>query len=332
MPRTPIKAVAAVLLGLAIVAGPTAAQDNTAAKPADQEVVAPAPPAPKPVTSDTPPAPVSIEAAPAAKATPAPAAPAAPAESSGWVASARSAPAGCGESAACGEEGCSTREAKPKYRSLFTNLRPFNRRGLSDCSIGDACDVGGGRLARGLSRRCQSCNGNGCDTCQNGWGSGAGNCMNGNCMADNGMGCNCRNGMCSCNGAFGNAMGCDNCNGAGGGVGQARLGCKSCLRAPDAGWSPPASVPIIRQNAQYSYWRPQALYGSPHFNAVSYPMVYQPTDTTQLGFGYQQVPMWRTAQPIPHPNPNMYHTRVSPIPPPLGYPHLYQQIRMPSKH
>ena len=49
----------------------------------------------------------------------------------------------------------------------------------------------------------------------------------------------------------------------------------------------------------YNYW-PAKWYGQPGYRlAPSFPMVYMPTDTTQLGVYYARVPQWL-------PNPRMY--------------------------
>ena len=77
-------------------------------------------------------------------------------------------------------------------------------------------------------------------------------------------------------------------------------------------WHPPQPNPIHRASVVYQRYLPQVPYGSGPMPGVNNaPMVYQPTDTTQLGFTYQHVPTWR-------PNPNMipsppfpeyYHSR-----------------------
>jgi hypothetical protein len=108
----------------------------------------------------------------------------------------------------------------------------------------------------------------------------------------------------------GPAPGCDTVvngdvvyEGDGGAVGRARL-C-GCLRAiiaynPAAGFRAPDNVPIDRDAViYYKYW-PNKWYGQPGWRmAPSFPMVYMPTDTTQLGVYYARVPQWL-------PNPRMY--------------------------
>jgi hypothetical protein len=79
-----------------------------------------------------------------------------------------------------------------------------------------------------------------------------------------------------------------------------------CKNSPDYGYAPPAKVPLHRRGIQYSNYYPNQWYGLPGSGlAGGYPMVYQATDTTQLGYYYQHVPSWQ-------PNPNMLPRR--PIP------------------
>jgi hypothetical protein len=97
------------------------------------------------------------------------------------------------------------------------------------------------------------------------------------------------------------------CDGGGpvmeGDVGRCRL-C-GCLRAilaydPARGFRPPDVAHIDREAViYYRYW-PQRFYGDPAWRLTpSFPMVYMPTDTTQLGVYYARVPQWL-------PNPRMY--------------------------
>ena len=79
-----------------------------------------------------------------------------------------------------------------------------------------------------------------------------------------------------------------------------------CKKSPDYGYSPPAKYPLHRRGVQYNAYFPNQWYGLPGGGlAGGYPMVYQPTDTTQLGFTYQHVPSWQ-------PNPNMLPQRPVP--------------------
>jgi hypothetical protein len=73
-----------------------------------------------------------------------------------------------------------------------------------------------------------------------------------------------------------------------------------CTYSPDYGFSIPGKYPIHRRGVQYSQYFPAAWYGANGSLGVDavFPMVYQPTDTAQLGFYYQHVPFW-----MPQPNP-----------------------------
>ena len=84
---------------------------------------------------------------------------------------------------------------------------------------------------------------------------------------------------------------------------------------PDSGWAPPARLPVNRTGGWYqSYW-PNQWYGNPGggFEGGA-PIVYQPTDTTQLGYSYNRVPTWRpNPGMIPRvPSPSNYHARMCP--------------------
>ena len=79
-----------------------------------------------------------------------------------------------------------------------------------------------------------------------------------------------------------------------------------CKKSPDYGYSPPAKYPLHRRGVEYNTYFPNQWYGLPGGGlAGGYPMVYQATDTTQLGFYYQHVPYWQ-------PNPNMLPQRPVP--------------------
>lgn len=69
-----------------------------------------------------------------------------------------------------------------------------------------------------------------------------------------------------------------------------------CKNSPDHGYSPPAKYPLHRRGVQYDQYFPHQWYGTPGASYQAAPMVYQPTDTTQLGYSYQHVPFW---QPSP---------------------------------
>ena len=108
----------------------------------------------------------------------------------------------------------------------------------------------------------------------------------------------------------GKVKGCKHCGGAGCGHCKHHgcfghcLGCcfqeHYCTNSPDYGFSIPGKWPVLRRGVQYNQYFPTSWYGANGTLAadVSYPMVYQPTDTAQLGFYYQHVPFW-----MPQPNP-----------------------------
>lgn len=70
---------------------------------------------------------------------------------------------------------------------------------------------------------------------------------------------------------------------------------------PDYGWNRPVKRPVLnRVPVSYYQMNPQYLVGDPRAfqGAQQFPMVYMPTDTTQLGYYYQRTWQWQ-------PNPNM---------------------------
>jgi len=84
---------------------------------------------------------------------------------------------------------------------------------------------------------------------------------------------------------------------------------------PDACWNPPVNLPVNHNWAWYGLSAPQAPYGAPGGGFIAqYPSVYQPTDTTQLGYYYHKVPTWQNqpgrlpAAPIPA----HFHSRMCP--------------------
>lgn len=91
-------------------------------------------------------------------------------------------------------------------------------------------------------------------------------------------------------------------------------GCRGpkCHYGPGHGWCPPTGIPAQRAYIEYMKWYPTYWSGMGPGPAMQYhPQVYTPTDTTQLGFYYQQVPQWRPMPgmlPAP-PHPNNYHAR-----------------------
>lgn len=83
---------------------------------------------------------------------------------------------------------------------------------------------------------------------------------------------------------------------------------------PDYGWNVPTKVPVVRKGVTYDRYWPETWYGTGTARPGeyrSYPMVANPTDTTQLGYTYQQVPYWQPNHnrlPKP-PVPSQWHVR-----------------------
>lgn len=172
------------------------------------------------------------------------------------------------------------------------------------------------------------CGSEGC--CNNGWSG----CSDQACCQGSGYACQnwCGNG-CNGNGCFGNGCGLRNCS-----LGLTHcdhcplgIGCddsscltNSCLSNtclgrcccskayPDTGWAPPVRYPVNRDEVWYGNYLPQAAYGNPGGGFVAnYPQVYQPTDTTQLGYSYAKVPTWQhqAGRIPPVPRPGVFHRR-----------------------
>ncbi|MGD9855259.1 MAG: hypothetical protein AB7U20_09950 [Planctomycetaceae bacterium] len=81
-----------------------------------------------------------------------------------------------------------------------------------------------------------------------------------------------------------------------------------CHYSPDHGWAPPGKHPRPRTAATYRRWFPGSWTGEGSYaeSGYLYPMVYTPTDTTQLGYYHQRVPVWQhragMIPPVPHPD------------------------------
>ena len=92
------------------------------------------------------------------------------------------------------------------------------------------------------------------------------------------------------------------------------LCCNYYVCPPDYGWNAPVKVPVVRRGVTYYRYWPEHWYGtsSPAPGEYrSYPQVYSPTDTTQFGYTYQQVPYWQPApyRLPPPPVPSQFHVR-----------------------
>jgi hypothetical protein len=131
-------------------------------------------------------------------------------------------------------------------------------------------------------------------------GYGYGECYGGE-YCDDGTGC------CLCDYCFLN--GCWHCN----------KGC--CLpeyKWPDYGYARIVKYPIHRMPVQYYRYWPQRWWGEPGSgiaaNAPRFPVIYTPTDTTELGVYYQRVPQWlpNPAMLPPAPWPTDWHRRECP--------------------
>lgn len=89
--------------------------------------------------------------------------------------------------------------------------------------------------------------------------------------------------------------------------GQCECGrCRHGLANGAAFIRPPANWPLHRVPNKYNYYWSAEMGGAPRGHYQQLPMVYQPTDTTQLGFYYTTSPRWRARPemlppaPMPH--------------------------------
>ena len=120
-------------------------------------------------------------------------------------------------------------------------------------------------------------------SCPSGGGNGVGGCPTGNCPTGGYRASGaCRSGQCpGCRGGLHGKF-CEHC----------------CKHSPDYGYSPPAKYPLQRRGVEYNSYYPANWYGAgADYSQSQAPMVYQPTDTTQMGYYYQHVPFW---QPMPN--------------------------------
>ncbi|MCA9065796.1 MAG: hypothetical protein KDA96_22160 [Planctomycetaceae bacterium] len=166
-----------------------------------------------------------------------------------------------------------------------------------NCNSGGWCQSGGGY---GWNH----CDCNHCDQWNNGgWG------LNYDPTSGCPFGLGCNGNSCLTNGGGWNGFPgyCNQCN-------QSCLArCCATKAYPDAGWNPPVHLPVNRDGVWYQSYYPSAFYGNPGGGFTnSYPQVYQPTDTTQLGYYYHKVPTWQTRPGMipPAPNPRDYHLRA----------------------
>lgn len=130
-----------------------------------------------------------------------------------------------------------------------------------------------------------------------------------------------------CQTECGRGRGCRNGGGSGHIRGIASLinPCGAGTHSPDHGWAPPGRVPLpYPKPVAYQKWFPDPWTGQP----VAYteggprpPVIYMPTDTTQLGYYYQTVPRWHAyGGKIPSaPNPNDWHQDLCRLQGSYGY-------------
>ncbi len=90
------------------------------------------------------------------------------------------------------------------------------------------------------------------------------------------------------------------------------------LHSADQGWSRIVKQPVRRSPVAYRRYWPSKWAGQPGFGLHSnpaYPMVYMPTDTTQLGYYYQRAPQWMPNPGMipPAPHPYDWHRRECPM-------------------
>lgn len=93
---------------------------------------------------------------------------------------------------------------------------------------------------------------------------------------------------------------------------------------PDHRWSLPLKYPIEETPVVYQRYWPSAWTGVPQTPIAYNPMVYQPTDTMQLGYYYQRVPTWLpdASRIPPPPNPWTWHKKEMAT---ITYPEHYQK-------
>ena len=109
-------------------------------------------------------------------------------------------------------------------------------------------------------------------------------------------------------------LGCDNNDCCLHAIKKWALCCDYYILPPDYGWNAPTKVPVVRKGVTYYRYWPENWQGTGQSNGAqyrSYPMAANPTDTTQLGYTYQQVPYWqpRPSRLPPPPVPSQWHVR-----------------------
>jgi hypothetical protein len=124
------------------------------------------------------------------------------------------------------------------------------------------------------------------------------NCPNGDCNNGGGQAWGGNYG-----GNYGGNCPSGHCFGGGGLFGH---GCRHGSASGYAWVRPPATWGLSRTPNTYRYYWNTQLAGIPSQGGQQFPMVYQPTDTTQMGFYYQSVPRWQYRPEMlpPPPAPN----------------------------
>lgn len=171
------------------------------------------------------------------------------------------------------------------------------------CNSANGCNTGGCNSGYCNSGNCNygNCNYGNCNACQNGYYCDA-SCQAGQCTMRTRVDAMNLNWCHPC-GPIGAAARC--------GVPGAAQVCRCCNTKafPDSGWAPPARIPVRYTGRGFQTW-----YGNEGPFPGGAPMVYQPNDTSQLGFSYANVPTWgRNPWKIPRvPQPGAFHTRACP--------------------
>ena len=169
-----------------------------------------------------------------------------------------------------------------------------------DCNNCDSCESGA---------RCDDCKTCRCKDCR----CKDGRCENGRCedgRCESGL---CKDGRCddgsSICSRLGNACGNGLCGNGLCGAG----GCCGQFGFPDRGWNMPVKTPVTRNPVSYTRYHPTQWYGSRGSGYGSgFPMIYRPTDTTQLGFIGHNVPYWKRGRGPGMPPPASIHNRNCP--------------------
>jgi hypothetical protein len=86
---------------------------------------------------------------------------------------------------------------------------------------------------------------------------------------------------------------------------------------PTTGWNAPGRIAMARMWVPYHKFYPNAWTGQPVGPQARLPVIYTPTDTTQLGYYYQHVPHWHS-----------YANMIPPVPRPVDWHYMYHTPRV----